>query len=61
MALQAVIDIWCKIQVRIWFYPEYRQVGYGLRGRSIMRKTLSKEVTFRDGKVIRWREINPPS
>ena len=46
--------------VTIWRYPEYQVVGNSPR-RSILKKTLSKQVTFKDGAVISWMEMNPPS
>lgn len=47
-------------EITIWRYLENREVGHTFR-RSIMKKMLSKEVKFRDGAVITWREINSPS
>ncbi len=47
-------------EVEIWHYFEDRIVGHTYR-RSIKRKVLSKEVKFRNGTVISWREINAPS
>ena len=47
-------------EITIWRYFANQTVGYTRRG-SITRKKISKEVTFRDGTVITWREINPSS
>jgi hypothetical protein len=43
--------------VTIWRYLENRVVAHNFR-RSITKKMLSKEVTFRNGSVINWREID---
>ena len=44
-------------EIIIWRYFEDLVVGYGPK-RSMIRKKLSKEVTFRDGTVINCSEIN---
>jgi hypothetical protein len=44
----------------IWRYFENLIVGRGPKN-SMIKKRLSKEVEFRNGRVIAWREFNSPS
>ena len=45
-------------EIVIWRYLENRAIGHSNRGRPLIRKKISKEVTFRDGTVNSWREID---
>ena len=47
-------------EVTIWRYLINKTVGHTFRG-SITRKKIAKEVRFRNGTVITWREFNSPS
>ena len=47
-------------EVIIWRYFEDRTIG-STRRRIIKRNVLSKEITFRKGAVISWREFDTPS
>lgn len=45
-------------EIIIWRYLDNRAIGHSDRGRQLVRKKISKEVTFRDGRVNSWREID---
>ena len=45
-------------EIIIWRYLDNRAIGHSNRGRQLVRKKISKEVTFRDGRVNSWREID---
>lgn len=45
-------------EIAMWKYFGHQRYGYTNKGKSISKKVMSKGVTFRDGIVITWKEID---
>ena len=45
-------------EVIVWKYFGNQRLGYTTRGKTITKKVMSKGVTFNDGHVTTWKEID---
>lgn len=45
-------------EIIVWKYFGDQRMGYTTRGKIITKKVMSKGVTFRDGYVVTWKEID---